>query len=100
LLGEEDSLELITPHFETPQGSQVPVIALTWQVEVKLRTWMSRKKRSDYLDLIFLLRKYGRDIREWSEHLSKEWRQEFYEVFEIEERDEAARKEMRSVLQL
>ncbi|KAF5578920.1 hypothetical protein FPANT_9792 [Fusarium pseudoanthophilum] len=100
-LGEEDSLELITPCFETPQGSQVPVIPLTWQVECKLRAWMSRKKQSDFFDLKFLFRKYGREeISQWSEHLSKDWRREFYEVFRVEETDEEALKEMMSILQL
>ncbi|KAG5798775.1 hypothetical protein H9Q69_002183 [Fusarium xylarioides] len=101
VLGEEDSLELITPDFETPQGSQVPVIPLTWQVEGKLRAWMSRKKQSDYFDLKFLFRKYGREeIRQWSEHLSRDWRQEFYEVFKVEETDKEALKEMMDILQL
>ncbi|RKL17974.1 hypothetical protein BFJ68_g4235 [Fusarium oxysporum] len=38
VLGDEDSLEFITSHFATPQGDQVPVIPLTWQVEGKLGT--------------------------------------------------------------
>ncbi|KLP08711.1 uncharacterized protein FFB20_14029 [Fusarium fujikuroi] len=83
ILGEEDSLELITPQFQTPQGNEVPVIFLTWQVEGKLKTWISRKKRSDYLDLVFLFREYGNEIRNWSEHLSKDWRREFYETLAI-----------------
>ncbi|KLP18949.1 uncharacterized protein LW94_14751 [Fusarium fujikuroi] len=99
ILGEEDSLELITPQFQTPQGNEVPVIFLTWQVEGKLKTWISRKKRSDYLDLVFLFREYGNEIRNWSEHLSKDWRREFYEVYKIES-DKKARKEMKSYLQL
>ncbi|KAF5976565.1 hypothetical protein FCOIX_7017 [Fusarium coicis] len=96
---EEDSLELITPQFQTPQGNQVPVIFLTWQVEGKLKTWISRKKRSDYLDLAFLSREYGNEIRNWSQHLSKDWRREFYEVYKIEN-DKKARKAMKSYLQL
>ncbi|KAJ0142516.1 Squalene monooxygenase [Fusarium oxysporum f. sp. albedinis] len=52
-------------------------IPLTWQVEGKLGTWISRKKRSDFQDLAFLFRKYGKEIRQWSEHLSEDWRREF-----------------------
>ncbi|CVL07738.1 hypothetical protein FPRO06_02224 [Fusarium proliferatum] len=98
-LGDEDSLELITPHFATPQGNQVPVIPLTWQVEGKLGTWISRQKQSDFQDLTFLFRKYGNEIRTWSEHLSENWRREFYDVFKLDNSKEAC-KNMKKVLRL
>jgi hypothetical protein len=72
---------------------------LTWQVEGKLGTWISRKKRSDFQDLAFLFRKYGKEIRQWSEHLSEDWRREFYEVYKIDH-DKEDRKNMKRVLRL
>ncbi|KAH7174261.1 uncharacterized protein B0J16DRAFT_417797 [Fusarium flagelliforme] len=99
-LGDDGSIELIEPRFETPQGDQVPVIDLTWQVEGKLGTWMSRKKLSDYEDLEFLCRTYGSSISEWSENLPKAWRHEFYGVFKASVEDEAAREDIKRTLSL
>lgn len=91
---------MIQPRFETPQGDQVPVIDLTWQVEGKLSTWISRKKLSDYEDLEFLCQIYGSVISEWSENLPKAWRQEFYEVYKATAESKAAQKAMKKTLSL
>lgn len=100
LLGTEDSSEVIRPAFQTPQGSQVSVIALTWQVEGKLAAWISRRKRSDFRDLVFLCRTYGTIIQEWSEHLDLEHRGLFYDIFKASVSDEKRRREMKMVLSL
>ncbi|KAG5758539.1 hypothetical protein H9Q72_013322 [Fusarium xylarioides] len=100
VLGQEDSFELIRPRFRTPQGEEVPVIFLTWQVEGKLGTWMSRKKNSDFEDLEFLFRTYGSTIREWSAYLSEEGRREFYEVYKASVSDKKSRKDMKRTLGL
>ncbi|EXL67267.1 hypothetical protein FOPG_16606 [Fusarium oxysporum f. sp. conglutinans race 2 54008] len=100
VLGQEDSFELIRPRFRTPQGEEVPVIFLTWQVEGKLGTWMSRKKNSDFEDLEFLFRTYGSTIREWSAYLSEEGRREFYEVYKASVSDKKIRKDMKGTLGL
>ncbi|KAI0977591.1 hypothetical protein F4678DRAFT_455742 [Xylaria arbuscula] len=98
-LTEPDSFELIHPSFQTPQGSKVPVIELTWQVEGKLGAWISRRKDSDLKDLIFLFMTYGETIRQWSEHLKMESRVDFYEVYKITmDSDVEACKEMRETL--
>jgi len=89
ILGEEEeSFKLIRPRFRAPQGNQVPVIHLTWQVEGKLSAWISRRKESDFADLRFLFRTFGKVIRDWSGHLNLEWRQEFYEVFKLSAKKE------------
>ncbi|CAG7566057.1 unnamed protein product [Fusarium equiseti] len=92
ILGQPDSTELIQPG--------VPVIDLTWQVEGKLGTWISRKKESDYEDLVFLFQKYEDATSEWTENLPKKWRQEFYEVFEADVKAQALRKNMKRALSL
>lgn len=65
-LSELESCESIPPSFQTPQGSRVNVIHITWQVETKLTAWFARRKHSDFLDLVFLLTRYGHEIAKWS----------------------------------
>ncbi|KAM5347241.1 hypothetical protein ACJ41O_010246 [Fusarium nematophilum] len=97
VLGEDETFEMIQPSFRTPQGNQVPVIHLTWQVEGKLSAWISRRKDSDFTDLRFLFRTFRKNIRDWSGYLNLQWRQEFYEVFKLEANKEE-RKEMKRTL--
>ncbi|KAI0205496.1 hypothetical protein F4808DRAFT_236120 [Astrocystis sublimbata] len=99
-LREPGSFALIKPSFRTPQGDSVSVIELDWQVECKLKTWMSRKKESDFQDLQFLFENYEEVIREWSEHLNMDWRVEFYEVYKAAMDDPVARERMRKTLSL
>jgi len=100
VLGDEDSYELIQPSFTTPQGSEVPVIHLTWQVEGKLGAWISRKKMSDFDDLVFLFQKYGDEIIQWSEHLDMQRRLDFYGLYEVVVEDKRLLERMKKVLRL
>ncbi|CAJ0552149.1 Ff.00g061280.m01.CDS01 [Fusarium sp. VM40] len=100
VLNEEESSELITPSFSTPQGEQVPVICLPWQVEGKLKTWMARKKESDFQDLAFLLQKYESSIKGWSEYLPQQGRREFYDVYKVFMDDKSKQKVMKRTLGL
>lgn len=76
-LSESESRESIPPSFQTPQGNPVNVIHITWQVETKFTAWFARRKNSDYLDLVFLLNIYGREIAQWSQFLDKKMREDF-----------------------
>ncbi|PWY91807.1 hypothetical protein BO94DRAFT_512834 [Aspergillus sclerotioniger CBS 115572] len=80
-LSESESRESIPPSFQTPQGSRVNVIHITWQVEIKLTAWFARRKHSDFLDLVFLLTTYGREIAKWSQYLDRNMRESFYQVY-------------------
>ncbi|KAK1761832.1 hypothetical protein QBC33DRAFT_520069 [Phialemonium atrogriseum] len=100
ILGEPDSIEMIQPQVRIMHGDRVPVIDLAWQVEGKLWTWTSRTKDSDFQDLVFLFHTYGDRVKEWSEHLKKDQRINFYEVYKVEAKDKAAQKKMKEVLSL
>lgn len=100
ILSDEASHEIIKPSFETPQGDRVPVIALDWQVEGKLAAWFSRRKNSDFDDLLFLFRTYGNEITTWSGRLEKEWRVEFMEAYKLERVSEREYEEMKRTLHL
>ncbi|PGH20795.1 hypothetical protein AJ80_03422 [Polytolypa hystricis UAMH7299] len=99
-LGLEGSFETNRPSFETPQGKQVKVIELAWQVEGKLITWFSRRKHSDFLDLVFLLLKYDNKISKWSENLNKDMRVAFYDIYDADTEDETMCKAMKKRLSL
>lgn len=98
LLDQDGAFEMIKPAFPTPQGDNVPVIHLAWQVEGKLNAWISRKKNSDFQDLTFLFRTYSDDIKEWSENLTKEWRLDFYQVYKATYKSAADRKALKETL--
>lgn len=76
------------------------VISLPWQVEGKLKTWIARKKDSDFQDLLFLFQKYESIINGWSEHLPKQGRQEFYDIFRVLVDDKSRQKVMKRTLGL
>lgn len=100
ILGEPDSIEMIQPQVRMMHGDRVPVIDLAWQVEGKLWTWTSRTKDSDFQDLVFLFHTYGDRVKEWSEHLKKDQRINFYEVYKVEAKDKGSQKKMKEVLSL
>lgn len=100
ILDEEESHELIRPAFDTPQGEEVPVIGLAWQVEGKLAAWISRRKTSDFDDLVFLCGAYGDTIREWSQHLNLDFRQQFYEVYTLVQNDAKILERTKQILSL
>ncbi|KAE8152834.1 hypothetical protein BDV25DRAFT_137507 [Aspergillus avenaceus] len=99
-LNESESYELIPPSFPTPQGSCVKVIHITWQVESKLTAWFGRRKNSDFLDLVFLLKNYGDEIAEWSQHLDKNMREIFYQVYISNEKDKTGQEAAKKILSL
>jgi hypothetical protein len=100
VLADEASHETIRPSFETAEGDRVPVIALDWQVEGKLAAWFSRRKNSDFDDLLFLFRTYGKEIARWSGRLQNEWRVEFMEAYKLEPVSEKEYDEMKRTLHL
>lgn len=67
-------------------------------MEGKLWAWISRRKDSDFQDLIFLAQIYGSTIREWSNNLRKDWREEFYRIFGVFANDPIARRNMQKAL--
>lgn len=99
-LDEDGSFELIQPAFVTPQGDHVPVIELAWQVQGKLIAWYSRRKTSDFADIVFLCESYAAEIQQWSEHLDEAQRQLFYDVYKIEEPNEKKQRFMKGLLSL
>ncbi|KAI0116453.1 hypothetical protein GGR51DRAFT_555478 [Nemania sp. FL0031] len=99
-LQNPESFEIIKPMIRTPQGNQVTVIDLTWQVEGKLKAWITRRKHSDFLDLQFLFESYGMAIQEWSQHLRMDWRVDFYEIYKLEMPDKSSHKRMHKILGL
>lgn len=76
------------------------VIHITWQVETKLTAWFARRKHSDFLDLVFLLTRYGREIAKWSGFLDKNMRESFYQVYVAGEENEARREALKKMLSL
>ncbi|KOS48672.1 hypothetical protein ACN38_g428 [Penicillium nordicum] len=58
-LNESKSCKSIPPSFQTPQGSRVNVIHITWQFETKRTAWFASGKHSGFLDLVFLFTRYG-----------------------------------------
>ena len=76
------------------------VIHITWQVETKLTTWFGRRKYSDFLDLVFLLTTYSREITKWSKFLDKNMRDRFYHVYSSGEENETRREIVKKILSL
>ncbi|KAJ5274593.1 hypothetical protein N7497_005196 [Penicillium chrysogenum] len=99
-LRELASRESISPSFQTPQGNQVNVIHITWQVETKLTAWFSRRKNSDFLDLEFLLTAYRGEIAKWSQFLDKNMRETLYAVYSSGEKNKTKCEAVKKTLSL
>ena len=76
------------------------VIHITWQVETKLTAWFARRKHLDFLNLVFLLTSYGREIAKWSRFLDKNMRETFYQVYGSGEEDKARCEAVKKMLSL
>ncbi|KAK2767467.1 hypothetical protein FQN54_003623 [Arachnomyces sp. PD_36] len=99
-LGETESYESIPPAFQTPQGSRVNVIHITWQFETKLIAWFGRRKHSDLLDLEFLLLRYGDEIVKWSQFLDIGKRRTFFEIYSASSEDKVMCEAIKKTLSL
>lgn len=91
----------ISTAFATPQDKKVPVLELACQVETNLGTYQSRRKTSDFSNLVLLFEKYWQHIREWSMHLDEKLRMEFFIIVQVERKSKASGiTEMRKILSL